>query len=336
MAKTLLGIDIGCESVKLALVSGRRVKKTAIIPMPVNLIKEGRIVSPDTMGELLRNSVKENGLKNRLAAVAFANEAVFIRNVTMPQMNEEQLKTNLPYEFRDYISDELKNYVFDFAMISGEAAKSDAEAVGEDADTSMNLLAVAAPITLLDETREYLRKAGMVLHIAAPSVCSFINIIRSLRAEEASKEYCILDLGYRAIRMYMFRGDAHIVTRLLEVGLDSLDNVIAEQFNVDVHLAHTYLVTNYEDCQNGEYCTNAYNNIAVELLRAINFYRFSNPDSALSDVYLCGGGSAIGALSSTIENQLDMNVHHAYELIEGGESIENCDSLVQAIGIAIN
>ena len=336
MAKTLLGIDIGCDSAKLALVTGRRVRKTAIVPMPVNLVKDGRIVSSETMGELLRGAVKENGLKNRLAAVAYPNESVFIRNVTMPRMNEEQLKTNLPYEFRDYISDELKNYIFDYAMISGEAAKSDAEAVGEDIENSMNLLAVAAPVVLLDETREYIRKAGMSLSIAAPCVCSFINLIRASQGEGSEKEYCILDLGYRAIRMYMFRGDAHIVTRILEVGLDSLDNVIAEQFNVDEHLAHTYLITNYEQCQTSEYCTSAYNNIAVELLRAINFYRFSNPDSALSDVYLCGGGSTIDALSTAIQNQLDMSVHHAYELIEGGAGIENCDSLVQAIGIAMS
>lgn len=336
MAKMLLGIDVGYESLKLALVSGRRVRKTAIVPMPVNLVKEGRVVSTETMGELLRGAVREHGMKNHLGAVAFSNEAVFIRNVTLPQMTAEQLMTNLPYEFRDYISDELKNYIFDYAMISGEAAKTDAEAVGENADESMNMLAVAAPITLIDETREYLRKAGMALGVAAPGVCSFINIIRACGGADASREYCILDLGYRAIRMYMFRGDAHIVTRELEIGLSTLDEVIAEQFNVDVHLAHTYLVTNYEDCQNGDNCMNAYNNIAVELLRAINFYRFSNPDSKLADVYLCGGGSAITALREQIRAQLELNVHHASELVEGGDGIENCDSLIQAIGIAMN
>ena len=339
MAKTLLGIDIGYESMKLALVSGRRIKKTAIIPMPVNLVKEGRVVSTETMGELLRTSVKKQGMKNRLAALTLASESVFIRNVTMPQMTEEQLKTNLPFEFRDYISDELKNYVFDYAMISADVPASALETEGEqpgEATGAMDLLAVAAPTTLIEESREYLRKAGMVPGVIAPAVCSFVNIIRAMNAAEAGREYCILDLGYRAIRMHMFRGDKHVVTRLLEVGLDSLDEVIAEQFNVDVHLAHTYLVTNYEGCQNGENCANAFTNIAVELLRAINFYRFSNPDSTLSDVYLCGGGAAIGALGTQISDHLDMNVHHVSELIEGANAVENCDQLAQAIGIALN
>ena len=336
MAKTYLGIDIGYDSLKLALVSGRRVKKTAVVSMPVSLVKEGRVVSPETMGELIRKTVKEKGIGAHPAAVAFPIEAVFIRNVTLPMMSAEQLVTNLPYEFRDYISDELKNYVFDYAMISGQAASESAESVGEDPDKSMDMIAVAAPVTLITETREYLRKAGMNLAVAAPALCAYSNIIRARKDASPTIEYCILDLGFHAIRMYMFRGDNHIVTRILEVGLSSLDDVIAEQFNVDVHLAHTYLLTDYEGCQEGERCMAAYDNIAVELLRAINFYRFSNHESELSDVYLCGGGSAIGALSKAIENSLGMQIHRASELIEGGESIENCDSLVQAIGIAMS
>ena len=75
-----------------------------------------------------------------------------------------------------------------------------------------------------------------------------------------------------------------MVTRVLEIGMSSLDQVISEAYSVDVHLAHTYLISNYEDCQSKEYCMNAYGNMTVELMRALNFYRFSNPDSHLEDI----------------------------------------------------
>ncbi len=35
----------------------------------------------------------------------------------LPLMTEEQLRLNLPYEFHDYIGDEMDKYVFDYAMI---------------------------------------------------------------------------------------------------------------------------------------------------------------------------------------------------------------------------
>ncbi len=373
MAK-ILGIDIGYDSVKLALVSGKQVKKTAIASMPKRLMREGRLASPEAMGELLAQTMKKNGIHCSSAAVAFSNEAVFVRNVTMPVMAAEQLTLNLPYEFRDYITEDLKNYIFDYAMLSDPAStakmgaikaekkekqpkkekRNALEAFEAEADkaavvaaeteevaavsggATMDMLAVAAPVSLMDETRLMLRKAGLKLTKAAPAVCSYVGLIRNMdpAKKPGSGEYCFLDLGYQSIRMYMFKGDRHEVTRVLESGLNVVDAAIADAYNVDEHLAHTYVVNNFEDCQSKEVCVNAFNNIAVELMRALNFYRFSNPESTLSDIWLCGGGAAITPLVAAIESGMEgMNVHSAEELLPGGRLLGDSNALVQAIGI---
>ena len=108
---------------------------------------------------------------------------------------------------------------------------------------------------------------------------------------------------------------------------------LADIFGVDVHLAHTYLMSNYENCQYHEECMTSYENIAVELMRALNFYRFSNPDSTLSDMWLCGGGAVIKPLRDTIVDMLDIELHRAEELVPEGNNVEECYSFVQAIGI---
>ena len=384
MSKRILGIDIGYDTLKLALVSGKRVLKTAVASMPKRLMRDGRIVSPEAMGELIRNTMRENGIRCSSAAVSFSAEAVFVRNVTVPVMTADQLSYNLPYEFRDYITDELKNYVFDYAMLTTPkeekqvekqkkaakqpkgkkekkkkqnaleafteeqenaepAAAQPAAAPGAGTETpetnarTMELLAVAAPKSLMEETESIIRKAGMRLTKAAPVVCSYISLIRNMAEANrpASGEYCILDLGYQAIRMYMFKGTRHEVTRALEFGLSRIDDALADAYNVDVHLAHTYLLTNYEDCQSKDVCLSAFNSIAVELMRALNFYRFSNPDSELSDIWLCGGGAAIAPLCKEIAEGLDnLKLHNAIELLPEGVDAEQSYSLVQAIGIA--
>ena len=184
-----------------------------------------------------------------------------------------------------------------------------------------------------------LRKAGMKLTKAAPVVCSYTGLIRSMDASKKpeSGEYCFLDLGYQSIRMYMFKGERHMVTRVLEVGLNSLDQVLASYYNVDEFLAHTYLLTDYENCRSKEECIAAYNNIAIELMRAINFYRFSNPDSQLEDIWITGGGAAIEPLKQVIQETLDMKLHEAHELLPGGQtSEEDDDILLQAIGITLD
>ena len=65
----------------------------------------------------------------------------------------------------------------------------------------------------------------------------------------------------------------------------------------------------------------AYENIAVELMRALNFYRFSNPSSTLSDMWFCGGGAVIQPLAVTIGEMLNIQLHSADELVLDGETM---------------
>ena len=335
MAKTILGVDVGYDNLKLALVSGGIVKKAVTVPMPRNLIRDGHVVSVESMGEMIRTAVKENGLRTKGAAFAFPNESVYVKTVSMPLMNEEQLIYNLPFEFRDYITGEIREYAFDYAMYGSTPGRV-AESGGEEKPV-MEMLAVAAPRSGIEDARQIVRKAGLKLEIAAPSLCAYMNLIR--RREESGRgnagEYCIIDLGYQAVRMYIFRGERHLVTRVLDIGLSGLDQVLADAYGVDVHLAHTYLMTDFEGCSRREECISAYDGIATELMRAMNFFRFSNPDSAIDDVWLCGGGAKIAPLREAIGEMLDMQLHPASDLLPDGNGLPDAETYVQAIGITL-
>lgn len=335
MAKTILGVDIGHDQLKLAVVRGKQVVKTVSTPMPENLLRQGRVTSRETMGELIKTTMKAGGLRAGHAAFVLPNDVVFVKNVEMPQMSVEQLEYNLPFEFNDYITGELRDYVFDYALISDLNEKR--EEGEESGAPTMELMAVGTLKSELEDAKELLRKAGQKLVLTAPALSAYISLIRTQQEKlsQIADEYCVLDLGYEAIRMYMFRGDRHVATRLLETGMSNLDNVLADVYGVDVHLAHTYLMSNFENCHNREECMNAYSNIAVELMRALNFYRFSNPDSALEHMWLCGGGAVIQPLAETIGEMLSIQLHPASELVPGGEAIPECNTYAQAIGIAM-
>ena len=340
MAKKILGIDIGHDRMKLALCQGGRALKTVTVSMPENLLKEGRITSPDAMAELLKKTLKENKIHANAAALVLPNEIAFVKNVEMPLMTAEQLTYNLPFEFNDYINGEIKDYVFDYAVL-GTTQKEETE--GEEGKTEgeekkvLELLAAGTRRDAIEDAQFFTRKAGMKLAMAAPEICAFMELIRSKKDALANvaDELCILDMGYSSIRMFMFKGERHVATRMLETGMVNLDNVLADLYGVDVHLAHTYLLTNYENCQFREECMAAYENIAVELMRALNFYRFSNRDSTLSDMWLCGGGAAIAPLRDSLRDMLDIELHDATELVTGGEAIEDCNGYLQAIGITM-
>ena len=250
-------------------------------------------------------------------------------------MTQSQLAYNLPYEFRAYITDELRNYAFDYAMISTPQDLAQPPAEDEEGG-SMELLAAACPVTLLEDARAMLRKAGLKLEKAAPPVSAWSSLIRASFGNAQDREFCILDIGSTSIRMYMFRGDSHTATHNIETGTAIIEQALAEETGADIHLARTYLLTNHEGCQTGETCSAVYNRISVELVRALNFYRFSNPESKLQDLWLSGGGADIAPLRQLLQNTPGYTVHTAADLLPDGASVENPNALIQAIGITLD
>lgn len=356
MAKSCLGIDIGKDQLKLVLMKGETIQKAVSVQMPEGLLKEGRIVSVETTGELIRKTMKENKIRCKEAAVVVSSGVCFLRNVTMPEMTADQLVYNLPYEFRDYITDELKKYVFDYSWGSAEELpkakkpkkqpkkKKGEEKPDEKAEDSeerrgeMELLAAAAPLEAIDDLRLMARKAGLKLTFVAPEVSACENLLHYKLKEESDKEYGILDLGSTSSRLLIFKGDRHQVTRIIERGMEQVEELLADSLHIDIHLAHTWLLTNHEDCVNSEICQDAFSQISVELMRALNFYQFSNPDSRLEDIYICGGGASIESMRESLKENLDVTIHDASELMDGlgGGRVSEAPSLwMLAAGTAL-
>lgn len=351
--KKILGIDIGHDRLKMALVDNGIVLDAVAVKMPENLFKDGHVTSRESMADLISRTLKENDIKASKAAVALPNESVYIKNVRMPMMTVDQLEYNLPFEFNDYITGEVKDFVFDYAVLKDEeeAKPADetaeestetngdvpkAEEKAEEEEKTLSLMAVGAEKELIEEYAAIIHKAGLNMVKAAPALCSYITLIREQMdvLSQYTTEFCILDLGYEATRMYIFDRDRHEATRIIEVGMSSIERVIADLFGVENHLAHTYMISNFENCLEKEEVREACDNIAVELMRAMNFYRFSNPNSNLSDMWLCGGGAVMHALCEAIGGMLDMRLHTASELVPEGDDIPDCNSFVQAIGAA--
>lgn len=351
MAKrSILGVDIGHDNLKLALVKNGMVEKVIVEPMPDNMLIDGKVVSTEAMGQFIGRVVKKNRLKGYRGALVLNEETAIIRTIQMPIMTESQLLYNLPYEFKDYITGNIDDFIFDYAMLSqpeeetekkkeepkAEVLEEEQHPAENEQENTMEVLGVAIPKSERDHIRYTFRKSGIKLVEAAPSICGLAAITRRLQQMYPDKEYCFLDIGYESIRMHIFKGDEFKVTRALERGLSSLVNIIAEEYDVDVHLAHTYMLTNYDQCLEHWSCLQEYSAISTEVMRVVHFYQFSNPDSNLEEIWLCGGGAAIDGLYQTISDNNEVIIRRADSLIQDiSGNAENCNLAIAAIGVAL-
>ena len=332
MSQSYLGLDIGESTVKIAVVKDGRVLRLCAAPLPDNLVRDGRVTSPDALAEELRALLRREKISTKKCALALPPADAYVRRISVPYMTQEQLEVNLPYEFHDYIQKDKDLYFYDYAVVGVREENG--------ASKTLELLAAAALKTAIADYRVMLRKAGLKLSVAVPEYLTYRNLIsryESMHPEGHPLEYCIVDMGHRAIRVHMYRNGVYETSRTIEYGGASIDALIADAEAVDPHVAADYKLANYAGAQEVPACRDLYNKIAVEILRAVNFYGFNMPESDLRDIYFGGGLAKVSALMDTIRGSLDLKFHPIEELLPAADEDGECVAAVcpAAIGAAL-
>lgn len=325
----IVGFDIGGNSVKLAFFAGNELKKAVTAELPDNMVSGTRILSMDALADFLRQTARENGIPLTNAVVALPSTEVFTRELTMPAMTEQQLRYNLPYEFRDYLTAEKSKYYFDYSM-------RDIRRDEEGYPTEMTLLACAALKDTVERYRAMLRRAGFRLRVLTPSECAYGGILTAWyrRSGAEKRDLGMVNLGHSATYLYIYRGHYFDSRREIDLGMAELERQVAEHCGVDIHVAHGYVLQNYNGVLHSDYAMSLYNRIAVEVKKAVNFFNYNNRQQELTELCLFGGGSAIEPLCRTIADATGMTLRPAAELLGGanGAHLDRPELYLRAIG----
>ena len=329
MATSMLGFDIGTSQLKIVHWNGTSVVKMVSADMPDNMIKNDAIISYDAMADFIKEVLKAHGLKEKKAALILPAQFTFLRRLTVPYMSEEQMRVNLPYEFKDFLNDNKDKYYYDY--IINEIVKDE-----EEKPREMDIFASAVLKSVIEDYRGMFRRAGLKLLIGVPQEIPYVNLLKAKNVEKTS-ECAILDLGYMSTKLDIFTGSAFDTSRVIEMGLKDVDLAIAESENVDEHVAGGYKIADHNGCQTCEQAKAVYASIAADVRKAVNFYSFSNRESNLSDLYICGGGANIPELVRTIGETLsELTIHDIRELLpETKDEEANPSQFVQAAGVSL-
>lgn len=295
MSKTMITFDIGDTYMKIA--KKDKDKYTVYTKqMPEDLVKDGIVQLPHMLTEMIKEVRKEFKLPKCECGLVVPDELVVCRKLTLPAMTEKQLGVNLPFEFSDFISGKPNSYVYDYAM---------QEMIYDESGAPKEMILTGAVMSKESVAKymEIFRGTGFKLRTLIPQEVAVTNLMKNALREEkisAKKEYCIVNLGHRSTQVYIFKGDNLIVLRKIYMGGADVDKAIAANEIVDEFLARTHKNTNFNNVLDKEYCKEVFGSIAVEVMKVINFYKFNNRESALEDIFFCGGQSHIWALCDNI------------------------------------
>ncbi len=330
MARQIVGFDIGNSALKICERDGEGLRLVCQA-LPENMMVDDVSVAPHALSDLIRKTCADNHIRGKSACLALSESRAFFRHVTLPPMNVSELELNLPYEFRDYIDGDPADYFFDYAV--DEVVEDD-----EGKPERLELYAAAIDRESMTDTSETFRRSGRQLMSATPAAMALSRLITLLledKPELAGEGFVFMDLGYDNISVSLYEGDRYQASRVIDIGLRELDQVIADLRGVDRYTASTYKRSNFEGVLDEQECLDLYERIAIEVNKVVNFYNFSNRSMDIQNMYLLGGGANIKPLVTTLEEQVNVKVSSIADILpasfRGSDELSTCALAVAAM-----
>ena len=319
-----VGIDIGGSTCKIAERSGSEIRLVAA-RMPENMISFGQITSPETMATFLRKLRSEQNIHSRNAVLVLSPSQSFFRHITLPKMSVNEVALNLPYEFRDFVSGDSEDYIYDYA-VDTHAAGSITSSTGTADPDALNLFAAAAPKELVASYNDMLSKAGFKLKSVIPAPMALTRLLGEhikVEPEMAERNIVLVNIGLSEVVLTLFKGSHFEASKTIDFGCNQIDATIAEVKGIDAYTASAYKDSNFEGVMDLPECQAVYDRLALEVSKVVNFYNFSSQDKDVEQMFFLGGGAQIPQLTQTIANAVDVPVLPAASLLPRAASAQD-------------
>ncbi len=301
MASRMIGIEFGSSTMKMAVSVGGVIKQMAYQRMPEDLVREGRVTSPAAMTDFIKSMMKEHGIRGGSCSLVLPHQLVIAHHVSMPVMSENELKLNLPFEFRDFIGKDGSKFSYDYSVMSVK-------------DNVMELYAAAVPKDVVEDYYNIFKKAGLTLKMAMPAEMAWQNLLE--KAPNLPKQLCIVDIGHNVTRVNIFANGNFIMGKDIEYAGSLLDETLASTQQIDAYAARLRKEADMNKVLSSDDLVNAYRTIATEVMKTISFYAYSNPDGdQLEHMYYCGGSSVVEPLRVALLKNTGLTLHRPFRLV---------------------
>ena len=310
MAHRMIGVEIGSNTLKMAVSVGGVIRQMAVEKMPEDLVREGRPISANAMVDFLKTMMKRNGIRGGNCSLVLPSQLVIANHITMPLMSESELALNLPFEFRDFVGKDGAKYDYDYSVLAVK-------------DNVMELYAAAVRKDIVEEYYNIFKKAGMTLKIATPAEMAWTNLLAT--CANPPKKLCIVDVGHNTTRVNIFVDGNFVMGKDIEMAGSMLDETIAAEQKVDAYVARTRKEANMNKVQTEDFLSDAYQTLAIEVMKTLNYYTYTDNTEGgqLAHLYYCGGSSVIEPLRTALLKTTSMTMHHIYRLVNMDDTVSD-------------
>lgn len=353
-SRSFVGVDIGSHAIKVAELgaagSGRyRILHVGSGPTPPGAVKEGVVVDPQALGLAIRQVLGSAGMKAGRVVSAVGGQAVIVRELKLPPMNDDELRQAARFEAERYIPYGVREVNMDFDVI-GETT--------EENQKKMVVLLVAARREIVDKHVQALEAAGLQPFVL--DVESFA-VMRSLdpqsRTNGGTEAAVFVDLGAETTDIVITESGQLRLTRNVNIGGDSLTKAVASRMDMEFQTAEQLKEEKASVLLEGEPLPDdrtvltlhdvmlpILGDLATEIRRSLDYFQTRWRESRVGRVVLSGGTARLQNLDRFLSLELGVEtvVGDPFTLCDVPERVlagdarrQTAPALATAVGLAM-
>jgi type IV pilus assembly protein PilM len=222
-AKKAIGIDLGENSIKVAWFSRGSVLNTAMSELPPGISEDKRFKA---IAGTIQKILKEHKIKVRKANCTISGSSVFLRQIKLPQMSEEELKKTIKLEMKRIFPIDVNDAVMDFVILRETAERG----------VNKKELLIAGM-----ERKYFLRLLSCLRHSGIQplkiDVVPFSLLNCLLETEYSDDTTALVDIGAKETNAVIVRGKSLLFARQVQIGGNNFTKALADNLSMSTEEA---------------------------------------------------------------------------------------------------
>lgn len=292
------GLDLSDLSIKALWLDrsgdGDTIASFGSVPLPLGSVVDGEIMNPEVVQSAVLRLLEKAGpkrIKTRKVICSLPETKAFLRVISLPKMDEDELKEAIKWEIEANIPLTLEQVYYDWEIMDLDLAQEKGK---------MSVLVVAVARGVVDQFQTVLEGAGLeVVGLETESIAQ----ARSLLPEKDEKRTTlIVDIGDRRTSFLVSIGSTPCFTSSVPLSSQMITDAISKSMHLSFEEAEAVKI------KHGlgslalkspvlKAAQPVLENMAAEIEKSIDFYLNNLRYSASVDsIVLCGGGSNMHGL----------------------------------------
>lgn len=299
-----VGLDIGTTAVRAAQVEvqgnartgGVSLQRYHEIALPLGAVRDGEVADQGMVSQALTRLWSEGHFDTREVILGVGNQRVVVRELDIPSMPLDQIRTSLPFHVQDFLPVSTDEALLDFYPTG--------ELDGEHGRVLQGMMVAAQRDTV---SANVIAAEGAGLKPMSVDLAAF-GLMRSLlRGEVAMRTVAIVAVGARMTTVVVASQGLPQLVRIIPSGGQQITDAVASSAGVVVSEAERLkreIGVGFSPVRGRESLTEVVNSVAGSLVEAIrntvSFYAGSHSHAALEGLVLTGGGVQLPGLGQYI------------------------------------